>query len=64
MGLFWDLIQQSQLSGHEERATSLEQRVARLERELRRTQSALHDALMILEKRLGEDLDADQRVGR
>jgi hypothetical protein len=63
MGLVWDLIQQSQLSGHEERATSLEERGEQLERELR-TQSALHDALMILEKRLGEDLDADQRVGR
>lgn len=64
MGLLWDLIQQSQLSDHGERAISLEERVARLERELRHTQSVLQNALMILEERLGEDLDADQRVGR
>jgi hypothetical protein len=48
MGLIWDLIQQGQI----------EQRVAHLEQELRRTNDA-----RALERRFGEDLDGDSRVG-
>lgn len=63
MGLIWDLIQQCQISNQSSRANTLEQRVANLERELRRTQERFLDLLQILEGRLDVDLDGDGRVG-
>jgi hypothetical protein len=63
MGLFWDLLQQNQLSEHAARTGTLEQRVASLEDELRRTQQVLREVVVRLERRLGEDLDRDGRVG-
>jgi hypothetical protein len=63
MGLFWDLYQQSQISEHSDRAGALEQRVARLEGELLRTQQLLRDVIGRLEQHLGQDLDRDGRVG-
>lgn len=63
MGLFWDLIQHSQIQEQHERSDSLEYRVQRLEDELRSTQQLLRTALQRLEARLGEDLDRDGRVG-
>jgi chaperonin cofactor prefoldin len=63
MGLIWDLIQHSQISETQERAQSLEQRVARLENELQRTNEGLVRLLRALEKRFGEDLDSDGRIG-
>ena len=64
MGLFWDLYQQSQISGHGERTGALEQRVVQLEEELRRTQTLLRDVIGRLEESVGKDLDRDGRVGR
>ncbi len=63
MGLFWDLIQQSQISDQRQRAASLDDRVTHLERELRRTQELLRLLLQRLETGLGEDLDRDGRIG-
>jgi len=63
MGLFWDLYQQSQISDHSERTGAMEQRVARLEAELQRTQQLLRDVIGRLEQQLGQDLDRDGRVG-
>ena len=63
MGLFWDLYQQSQISEHSDRAGALEQRVARLEGELQRTQQLLRDVIGRLEQHLGQDLDRDGHVG-
>jgi len=63
MGLFWDLIQQGQISDTSSRAESLEQRVAELEVEIRQTNSTLMQLLKALETRFGEDLDRDGRVG-
>ncbi len=63
MGLFWDLMQQSQLSDHESRAGTLEARVAALESELLQTRQILAEALKRLETRFGEDLNQDGRVG-
>ena len=63
MGFFWDLYQQSQISEHTERSGALEQRVAQLENELRRTQQLLRDVIGRLEQQLGQDLDRDGRVG-
>ena len=63
MGFFWDLIQQSQISKHEERAGSLEDRVASLEVELRRMQELLYALLQRLEKAIGEDINRDGKIG-
>ena len=63
MGLFWDLIQQSQIGDQRKKADDLDTRVRLLEGELRRTQQTLHDLVMLLEKRFGEDIDADGKIG-
>lgn len=63
MGLFWNLIQQSQISEHNTRADSLEQRVDRLERELAQTRRTLNELLRLLEEHVGKDIDGDGRVG-
>lgn len=63
MGLFWDLIQHGQIASTNERASSLEQRVEMLERDLRRTNETLVRLLQVMEQRFGEDLDRDGRIG-
>lgn len=63
MGLFWDLIQQSQISEQHSRATNLEDRVAQLEAELNQTKQSIRDLLTILEKHFGEDLNKDGKIG-
>jgi hypothetical protein len=63
MGLIWDLIQHGQISQAQERASTLEQGVMRLEDELERTNAVLIRLLGALEQRFGEDLDRDGRIG-
>lgn len=63
VGLIWDLIQQGQLQQAGNRASTLEQRVDYLERELERTNRTLMDLLRIIERKFGEDIDSDGRVG-
>ena len=63
MGLFWDLIQQSQISEQRGRADSVEERVKQLEDELYETRQLLHKLVSILEKEYGKDIDGDGRVG-
>lgn len=63
MGVIWDLIQHGQISATQQRATSLEQRVEMLEQEVLRTNDTLMTLLRLLERRFGEDLDRDGRVG-
>ena len=63
MGLFWDLIQQSQISQQHSRAANLEDRVAQLEEELNQTRQSLRDLLKILEKHFGEDINKDGKIG-
>ncbi len=63
MGLFWDLIQQSQISEQHNQTTSLEQRVANLESALSQTQRTLHNLVVILEKEYGKDIDGDGQIG-
>jgi hypothetical protein len=63
MGFLWDLIQHSQIEEQGRRAGDLESRVVRLEDELARTRQILGEALTRLEKKLGEDLDRDGRIG-
>ena len=63
MGLFWDLIQQSQISEQRDRSWSLERRVGELERELDGTRRLLRELLSRLERQIGEDIDRDGRIG-
>jgi hypothetical protein len=63
MGLFWDLMQQSQISDQRGRADSLEGRVSRLENELYEARQLLHTLVSVLEKEYDRDIDGDGRVG-
>ena len=63
MGLFWDLIQQSQISNQQTVTSTLEQRVAQLEDQLREMQRVQLSLLKTLEKNFGRDLDGDGHVG-
>lgn len=63
MGLFWDLMQQSQISDQRSRADTLEERVSYLEGELYRAQTQLHHLVSILEKEFGKDIDGDGEIG-
>lgn len=63
MGLFWDLIQHSQINEQASRTGSLEDRVAALEQELGKTRQLLTEALKRIESKFGEDLNNDGRVG-
>ena len=63
MGLFWDLIQQSQINTARRQSSSLEERMVSLESQLRATQQLLHDLIIRLENVTGQDLNRDGRVG-
>ena len=63
MGLFWDLIQQSQISEQRDAAATLDARVARLERDLQHTNEVLHRLVVVLEEQYGRDLDQDGKIG-
>ena len=63
MGLFWDLIQQNQISAQQSRTASVEERLAWIETELTRTQETMRLLLQRLETHLGEDIDRDGSVG-
>jgi hypothetical protein len=64
MGFLWDIIQQGQISNVSRDQSDMMTRVARLEDEMVRTNRALMQLVQALEKRFGEDLDGDGRVGR
>ncbi len=63
MGLFWDLIQQSQIGDQKEQTQDLQARVQRLEQEVIATKRLLHSLVVRLEEHFGEDLNRDGRIG-
>ncbi|MFY0629549.1 MAG: hypothetical protein JXR05_04150 [Flavobacteriaceae bacterium] len=63
MGIFWDLMQQNELSKQQRQADSIEDRVDFLERELAHTKELLNKTLAELEKHLNKDIDGDGRLG-
>ena len=63
MGLFWDLIQQGQISKQEERASGLQAQVDYLDRRMNKMEQLFQEVLQRLEKALGEDLDRDGKIG-
>ena len=63
MGIFWDLIQQSQIHDQKSKAETLETRVRNLERELYQTREILIKTLKILEEQTGKDINGDGKIG-
>jgi len=63
MGFFLDLYQQSEIASAHSRSTALEERIDWLQNELHKTQTILHEVIGRLEKHLGQDLNADGRIG-
>lgn len=63
MGFIWDIIQQGQIGQAADRTDSLERRVEYLEDQLRVTNRALAELVKALERRFGEDLNQDGRLG-
>lgn len=64
MGLFWDLLQQSQIHDTQGTTADLQVRVARLEAEMERARRIIRDLVALLEEKFGQDIDRDGRVGR
>jgi len=73
--MLWDLIQHFQISGEAEsraqetrqlanRSRALADRVGQLESDLEQTRAQLRALTEILERRFGEDLNDDGKVGR
>ncbi len=63
MGLFWDILQQGQIDEQAEKSEDLEERVAALEEELKKTQNLLRKTLLALEKYTQQDIDGDGNIG-
>nr|WP_298993618.1 hypothetical protein [uncultured Polaribacter sp.] len=63
MGIFWDLIQQSEIQEQSKKAKNLEERVLILEKELSETKTVLKKTLMALESYLEKDIDGDGKTG-
>lgn len=63
MGLIWDLLQESKINKQQERTGTLEERVTRLENELKETRELLYKLMTVLEKTVGRDIDGDNKIG-
>ena len=63
MGFFWDLMQESKLEEQQKQADSIEDRVAYLEKELKKTNEVLQKTLSALENHLDVDIDGDGVTG-
>jgi len=63
MGIFWDLILQSEIQEQSKKAKNLEERVLILEKELSETKTVLKKTLMALENYLEKDIDGDGKTG-
>ena len=63
MGLFWDLMQSSEISSNTEKTNSLAGRVRQLEHDLRKTNERLNEVIRRLEKQSGEDINGDGSIG-
>jgi hypothetical protein len=63
LGLFWDLVQQSQIEDQKTKAETLEDRISNLEFELDKTKDLLSKTLRVLEEVVGKDIDGDGVTG-
>ncbi len=63
MGLFWDLLQQSQIERQADRAEDLSDRISNVEIGLRETRKLLREVIARLEKHVQADLNEDGQIG-
>ncbi len=63
MGLFWDLLQQSQIESQVDRADDLTERIRNVEIGLRETRKLLIQLIARLEKHVQADLNQDGQIG-
>ena len=63
MGLFWDLIQQNQISKQAQQSQTLEARMAMLEQQVADMRRTLYTVIERLEQNLRVDLDQDGKIG-
>lgn len=63
MGIFFDLMQQTEIERQQKQADSIEDRVEQLETELASTKELLIKTLHVLEEHVGTDIDGDGIAG-
>ena len=63
MGLFWNLLQQSQIHDQKEVAGDLQARVAYLEQQLNNNNKIINSLISLLEEKFGQDIDGDGKIG-
>lgn len=63
MGLFWDLLQQSEIEKQSKKSDSLQERITVLESDLNETKTLLRKTLITLENYLEKDIDGDGKLG-
>lgn len=63
MGLFWDLLQQSQIEMQSSSTESLEERVATLESQLGEMRADQRKLLEVLETHSDRDINRDGNIG-
>jgi len=63
VGLFWDLLQQSQIERQADRAEDLSDRISNVEIGLRETRKLLREVIARLEKHVQADLNEDGQIG-
>lgn len=63
MGIFWELLQQSEIQKQQDKSESLEERISDLEKELNQTKIVLQKTLVALENYLQKDIDGDGKTG-
>lgn len=63
MGIFWELLQQSEIEKQQDKANGLEDRIGFLEKELKDTKTLLKKTLIALEEHLQKDIDGDGKTG-
>lgn len=63
MGLLWDLMQNSAISRQRRKSSSQEGRITELETEVDELKKLLKAVVERLERRFGEDLDRDGKIG-
>lgn len=63
MGLFWDLLQQSQIERQSDRTEDLSDRISNVETGLRETRKLLREVITRLEKHVQADLNEDGQIG-
>ncbi|MAD97991.1 MAG: hypothetical protein CMB99_11755 [Flavobacteriaceae bacterium] len=63
MGIFWELLQQSEIQKQSDKSKSLEDRITSLENDLDNTKKLLQKTLEALENHLQKDIDGDGITG-